>query len=143
MQSQRATPTPSRPQRLHHSINRTPPLVVQANGCASESSYHDYIGEGSTLRLAVQLNRHAWEGSVPSSLSLFEFWLLTDAYEEDFYFNVDHFEERVPEITATLVEATLATTPSRTGGTLTLTTSRTATVPTATRTSITSTTAKE
>ena len=50
---------------LHHWLSKQTDVPVK-------SSYHDYIGEGSTLRLAVQLNRRAWEGSVPSSLSLFE-----------------------------------------------------------------------
>ena len=49
---------------LHHWLSKQTDVPVK-------SSYHDYIREGSTLRLAVQQNRRVWEGSVPSSLSLF------------------------------------------------------------------------
>ena len=73
---------------LHHWLSKQTDVPVK-------SSYHDYIGEGSTLRLAVQLNRHAWEGFVPSSFNLCSRTssILTTTTRRTRSINVDLFEK--------------------------------------------------
>ena len=66
VQPQRGTPAPPRLQQLLHSINHTPPLAVQLNGCACEG-----LCSGKSPPLLDYLSNHP---------------------EDEIYCNVDHIK---------------------------------------------------